>query len=119
MNAQPILTTHDLEKSFGHVEAVRGVNLQVHPGEAFGLLGPNGAGKTTIIGIILGLVRPTAGTLTLFGEPINGSSKHLSRRIGVTPDDPAFYPYLSGRDNLRVFAHALGGVAVGYDASSG
>jgi len=110
MTAQPILTTHDLRKSFGYVEAVRTVNLEVYPGEAFGLLGPNGAGKTTIIGMILGLIQPSAGTLTLFGEPLNGSSKHLSRRIGAALETPAFYPYLSGRDNLRVFAQALGGV---------
>jgi ABC-2 type transport system ATP-binding protein len=114
MTAQPILTTHDLRKSFGYVEAVRTVNLEVYPGEAFGLLGPNGAGKTTIVGMILGLIRPSAGTLTLFGEPLNvnanGSSKYLSRRIGAALETPAFYPYLSGRDNLRVFAEALGGV---------
>lgn len=110
MNAQPILTTHDVKKSFGNVEAVRGVNLKVYPGEAFGLLGPNGAGKTTIIGMTLGLLQPTAGSLTMFGETLNGPSKHLSRRIGAALETPAFYPYLSGRDNLRVFAKALGGV---------
>ncbi len=110
MAAQPILTTHDLSKSFGYVEAVRGINLEVYPCEAFGLLGPNGAGKTTVIGMILGLIQPTAGTLTLFGEPLNGSAKRLSRRIGAALETPAFYPYLSGRDNLRVFAQALGGV---------
>ncbi|MCK4471400.1 MAG: ABC transporter ATP-binding protein [Anaerolineae bacterium] len=109
MTTQPILATHDLRKSFGYVEAVRTVNLEVYPCEAFGLLGPNGAGKTTIIGMILGLIQPTAGTLTLFGEPLDGSSKHLSRRIGAALETPAFYPYLSGRDNLRVFAEALGG----------
>ena len=83
MTAQPILTSHDLSKSFGHIDAVRGVALQVYPGEAFGLLGPNGAGKTTMIGMILELIQPTAGTLTLLGEPLNGASTHLSRRIGA------------------------------------
>jgi len=109
MNAQPILTTHEIKKSFGEIEAVRGVNLEVYPGEAFGLLGPNGAGKTTIIGMILGLLQPTAGSLMMFGETLNGSSKHLSRRIGAALETSAFYPYLSGRDNLQVFAKALGG----------
>ena len=75
MAAQPILITHDLRKSFGYVEAVRNVNLEVYPCEAFGLLGPNGAGKTTIIGMILGLIQLTAGTLTLFGEPHH--ARHL------------------------------------------
>jgi ABC-2 type transport system ATP-binding protein len=110
MNNQPSLTTHDVRKSFGDIEAVRGVNLTVFPGEAFGLLGPNGAGKTTIIGMTLGLLQPTSGSLTLFGETLNGPSKHLSRRIGATLETNAFYPYLSGRDNLHVFAKALGGI---------
>ena len=110
MTDQPILSTHQLRKTFGPVEALRGVDLEVCPGEAYGLLGPNGAGKTTLIGTILGLLQPTAGTVTLFGETLNGSSKHLSRRVGATLETGAFYPYLSGRDNLRVFAEALGGV---------
>lgn len=94
MSDQPILTTHDIKKSFGDIEAVKDVNLMVYPGEAFGLLGPNGAGKTTIIGMILELLRPTAGSLTMFGETLNGSSKHLSRRIGAALETPALYPYL-------------------------
>ena len=110
MNAQPILTTHEIRKSFGDIEAVCGVNLTVYPGEAYGLLGPNGAGKTTLIGLTLGLLQPSAGSLTIFGETLNGSSRHLSRRIGATLETNAFYPYLSGRDNLHVFAKALGGV---------
>ena len=77
MNTQPILTTQNIKKSFGDIEAVRGVNLTVFSGEAFGLLGPNGAGKTTIIGMTLGLLQPTAGSLTIFGETLNGSSNHL------------------------------------------
>jgi ABC-2 type transport system ATP-binding protein len=113
LTAQTILTTHDLEKNYGHIEALRGVNLQVNSGEAFGLLGPNGAGKTTLIGIVLGLIHPTAGSLTLFGEPANGATKPYVNRIGSTLEDPAFYPYLSGRDNLRVFAKALGGIPDG------
>jgi ABC-type multidrug transport system ATPase subunit len=58
----------------------------------------------------LGLLQPTAGNPTMFGETLNGSSKHLSRRIGAALETPAFYPYLSSHDNLRVFAQALGGV---------
>jgi ABC-2 type transport system ATP-binding protein len=60
--------------------------------------------------MILGLLQPTAGSLTIFGVTLNGPSKHLSRRIGAALDTSAFYPYLSGRDNLQVFAKALGGV---------
>jgi ABC-type multidrug transport system ATPase subunit len=61
--------------------------------------------------MILGLLQPNAGSLTLFGEPLNGTAKHLNQRIGAALEIPAFYPYLSGRDNLRVFAKALGGVS--------
>ena len=111
MTEQPILSTHKLRKSFGTVEALKGVDLTVYPGEAYGLLGPNGAGKTTLIGMILGLLQPTAGAVTIFGETLNGPSKQLSRRIGAALESSAFYPYLSGRDNLRVFAEALGGVS--------
>ena len=110
MTTEAVLTTHDLEMNYGHIEALRGVDLRVNSGEAFGLLGPNGAGKTTIIGIVLGLIHPTAGSLSLFGEPADGATKSYVNRIGAALEDPAFYPYLSGRDNLRVIAKALGGV---------
>lgn len=110
MNLEPILVTNDLKKSFGSFRAIKGINLEVYPGEAFGLLGPNGAGKTTIIGMMLGLLQPTSGSLTLFGERLNGASPHLSNRIGVMLERPSFYPYLSGWDNLQVFAKGLGGI---------
>jgi ABC-2 type transport system ATP-binding protein len=110
MEKQPILVTNDLHKYYGEIKAVREISLEIYPGEVFGLLGPNGAGKTTIINLILDLVQPTAGTITLFGQKLNGQAVHLSRRVGAVLTNPAFYPYLSGWDNLQVFAGALGGV---------
>lgn len=110
MSLEPVLATYDLQKSFGSFKAINGIDLQVYAGEAFGLLGPNGAGKTTLIGMILGLLHPNSGTITLFGEPIDGAAPYLSHRIGAMLERPAFYPHLSGWDNLRVFAKALGGV---------
>ncbi|MXY14069.1 MAG: ABC transporter ATP-binding protein [Chloroflexi bacterium] len=80
--------------------------MQVPRGRIFGLLGPNGSGKTTTMGMLLGLVKPTAGSFTLFGS----NSPHVEslRRLGAIVETPAFYPYLSGRDNLAYF-QGIGG----------
>jgi ABC-2 type transport system ATP-binding protein len=97
---QPVETSA-LSKRYGHILAVDDLNLTVHPGEVYGFLGPNGAGKTTTLRMLLGLVRPTSGRVSLFGtEPGPG---YLDR-VGALVEGPAFYPYLSGRDNLRVLA---------------
>jgi ABC-2 type transport system ATP-binding protein len=99
--------TRELTKRYrGGVTAVDGVNLTVHPGEVYGFLGPNGAGKTTTLRMLLGLIRPTAGTATVLGHP-PGDPRGLSR-IGAMVETPAFYSYLSGRDNLRVLARYAG-----------
>ncbi|MYB16687.1 MAG: ABC transporter ATP-binding protein [Chloroflexi bacterium] len=80
--------------------------MEVPRGRIFGLLGPNGSGKTTTMGMLLGLVKPTAGSFTLFGS----NSPHVEslRRLGAIVETPAFYPYLSGRDNLAYF-QGIGG----------
>jgi ABC-2 type transport system ATP-binding protein len=79
------------------VDILHGVDLRVGPGDVFGLLGPNGAGKTTTVKCVLGLMRPTAGTVTL-GVPGLG-------RVGYLPENPYFYDYLSGREFLGMCAH--------------
>jgi ABC-2 type transport system ATP-binding protein len=107
--AANVVETTGLTKHFGEVRAVQDLSLQVPKGTVFGLLGPNGAGKTTIIGTLLGLIRPTAGTIRLFGTEIDGSTDQAVRRIGAIMETPAFYPYLSGRDNLRYFQGIAGG----------
>lgn len=66
-------------------------------------MGPNGSGKTTTMSMLLGLSKPTSGSIRLFGEPADGISPHLLRRIGAIVEEPSFYPYLSGRNNLRYF----------------
>ena len=101
--ADPVIETHGLTKRYGEVVAVENLTLAVPRGSVFGLLGPNGAGKTTIIGTLLGLIRADAGRIRLFGEDIAGSTDAAVRRIGAIMETPAFYPYLSGRDNLRYF----------------
>src|SRR5437667_12396114 len=98
-----IIETTGLTKRFrNRIVAVDGLNLRVRRGEVYGFLGPNGAGKTTTLRMLLGLVRPTSGTVTVLGAA-PGSSESLAR-IGAIVETPAFYPYLSGQDNLRVLA---------------
>ncbi len=97
-----LVETTDLTKRYGRRAAVDHVGLEVRRGEVYGFLGPNGAGKTTTLRMLLGLVRPSAGIAQVLGA-IPGDPAALSR-IGMLVESPAFYPYLSGRDNLRVFA---------------
>ena len=105
--AQPVIETRGLRKRFDEAEAVAGIDLAVPAGGVYGFLGPNGAGKTTTIRLLLGLLRPTAGSCRLFGELVAPGAPVLTR-IGALIERPAFYPYLSARENLRVFGTARG-----------
>ncbi|MDD5288269.1 MAG: ABC transporter ATP-binding protein [Dehalococcoidales bacterium] len=109
-NNDVILRVTGLTKRFGALEAVKNLNLELRRGEVFGFLGPNGAGKSTTVGMILGLVTPTAGSIELFGKKLDGRSWPLLRRVGAIIEEPAFYPYMSGRDNLEVLSRAIGGI---------
>ena len=109
-NDNVVLRTIGLSKTFGKFEAVKNVNLELHRGEVFGFLGPNGAGKSTTVGMILGLITHTAGSIELFGVKQGGKHWAALRRIGAIIEEPAFYPYLSGRDNLRILAKSIGGI---------
>ncbi|HEX6663851.1 MAG TPA: ABC transporter ATP-binding protein [Gaiellaceae bacterium] len=101
--AHPV-TTGGLVKRYGDVVAVDGVDLTVEHGDVFGYLGPNGAGKTTLLRILLGLIRPTSGSAKLFGrDPLVEGAKALEGVSGFV-EGPRFYPYLSGRKNLRLLA---------------
>ncbi len=97
-----VLWTEGLRKQFGAVTAVRDVSLRVRQGDVFGFLGPNGSGKTTTMAIILGLIAPTAGQIALFGQTTPAGRVTALARVGAFIESPGFYPYLSGRDNLRV-----------------
>ena len=101
------LRTSGLTKTYGALRAVDGLDLSVAPGQVYGFLGPNGAGKTTTIRMLLGLVRPTAGSVEVLGEPVGGGHGLAAlRRVGALVEEPAFYGYLSGRTNLDLFAAA-------------
>jgi ABC-type multidrug transport system ATPase subunit len=102
-----VIETHALTKRYGDaIVAVDGLELRVRRGEVYGFLGPNGAGKTTTLRMLLGLVRPTSGRAAVLGVP-PGAPEGLAR-IGALVETPAFYPYLSGRDNLYVLARYAG-----------
>ena len=103
----PVIRTYDLTKRFKNITAVNEVNFEVQSGEVFGFLGPNGAGKTTTIAMLLGLVRPTAGSAEVLGHDIRRNLSPALRRVGAIVETPTFYPYLSGTDNLRIFARTL------------
>jgi ABC-2 type transport system ATP-binding protein len=92
--------SESLSKRFGRQVAVDTVDLAVPRGSVYGFLGPNGSGKTTTIRMLLGLIRPTAGTHHLLGEPMPDFSARVLPRVGALVEGPAFHPYLSGRDNL-------------------
>jgi ABC-type multidrug transport system ATPase subunit len=99
-----VVETKGLTKHYrGAVVAVDNLNLTVRRGEVYGFLGPNGAGKTTTLKMLLGLVRPTAGSATVVGHP-PGAEEGLEH-VGAIVESPAFYPYLSARDNLTVMAN--------------
>ncbi|MET7768143.1 ABC transporter ATP-binding protein [Nocardia sp. NPDC005366] len=110
-----IVVTEGLTKRYGDNAAVDGVAMNVAPGEIYGFLGPNGAGKTTTLRMLVGLIRPTSGTATVLGRA-PGDPAAL-RRIGVLIEGPGFYPYLCGRDNLRVLARYRGQTAAQVDAA--
>ncbi len=105
-----ILRTTGLTKSFGKIEAVKDLDLEIYRGEVFGFLGPNGAGKSTTVGMILGLIAPTSGSLELFGQKLIKNCWAALRRVGAIIEEPAFYPYLSGWNNLEALAKAIGDI---------
>lgn len=98
----------DLRKTFGKKEVVRGVSFTIPEGRTVGLLGPNGAGKTTTINMMLGLLTPTRGSVTVFGRPARSLTADLKRQIGYVPQDLAFFPELSGLDNVTYWGRLYG-----------
>ncbi len=102
--SEDVIETRGLSKSFGEVQALRGVDLRVPRHSIFGFLGPNGAGKTTLMKTLLGLSRPTAGGGTIFGHDIVRESVAIRERIGYLPQQPRFIEYMTARENLQFAA---------------
>ena len=102
---ETVLSINKLTKNFGKLCAVNNLDMEVKRGQVFGLLGPNGSGKTTTLGMLMGVVNPTSGSFSWFGE----TPTHLTRKkIGAVLEHPIFYPYLSGQKNLELNAMIKG-----------
>ncbi|MEZ5013686.1 MAG: ABC transporter ATP-binding protein [Chitinophagales bacterium] len=100
-----VLTTEALRKHYGSIRAVNGLHLNVERGSVYGILGPNGSGKTTTLGMLLGIIFPSSGSFSWFG---NGTHDSNRKRIGALLEQPNFYPYLSGEQNLHIVARIKG-----------
>jgi ABC-2 type transport system ATP-binding protein len=103
-----VIETHNLSKQYGRIPAVDNVSFSVEAGQVYGFLGPNGSGKTTTIGMLVGITSPSAGAIRLFGGNSPQDLIHARKRIGATLEQPNFYPFLSGRENLKVVAGIKG-----------
>ena len=105
-----IVQTRGLCKQYGKVLRVNHLDLQVPEGAIYGFLGPNGAGKSTTLKMILGLVRPTAGSISVFGKEVNGHNRlDMLKQVGSLIESPSYYGHLTGEENLKV-VQALRGV---------
>ena len=99
-----VIQTEGLTKVYGQLAAVNGLALKVQRGEVFGLLGPNGAGKSTTLYMLTGLVRPSAGGVSLFGKELRKHFLEIAGRIGVLFERPSFFDHLSVRRNLVILS---------------
>ncbi len=99
-----VIETRQLGKTFGAVQALKGIDLQVPRNSIFGFLGPNGAGKTTTMKILLGLAHPSSGSGTIFGLDVVRESIAIRERIGYLPQQPRFIDYMTARENLEFAA---------------
>jgi ABC-2 type transport system ATP-binding protein len=98
------LATRGLVKRYGNRPALAGLDLSVPTGVVYGFLGPNGAGKTTTMRLFTGLIHPDAGSIEVLGRPFGRGDRHRLFEVGALIESPSFYPYLSGRENLRALA---------------
>ncbi len=103
-----MLKVDQLYKKFGGKPALKGVSFEVQKGEIFGLLGHNGAGKSTTMGIILGMIAPSSGSVSIGGVDVQKQHPEALRKVGAIFESPAFYEYMSGWDNLKVLMELSG-----------
>jgi ABC-2 type transport system ATP-binding protein len=97
-----------LSKRYRRLNVIDSLSFEIREGEVFGLLGPNGAGKTTTMRLLTGLAFPTAGRMSIFGQPVPSQMRNVCRQIGAVIEEPSFYPHLTASHNLRVLGWASG-----------
>ena len=103
-----VLVLDKLGKDFGSKAAVAELSCSVRSGEIIGLLGPNGAGKTTTMKLVMGLLRPSRGSATVLGLDCTRDAREVKRRIGFSPDEPAFYDFLTGKETIEFVLNVRG-----------
>ncbi len=103
-NEEPVIEVNNLVRRYGHTDAVNGLSLRVMPGRCYGFFGRNGSGKTTTIKCLLNLLRPTSGTIKVFGMDPAKNEVAVKSRLAYVPDAVAFYPWMTVRDALDYFA---------------
>lgn len=106
----PVLQISHLDKTLGKRRILKDVSFETYSGEVFGFLGPNGAGKTTTIKIVVGLLMLDEGEITIDGFDLRRQFEKAMALVGGIVENPEFYPYLSGYDNLKIYADAHGGI---------
>ncbi len=106
----PVISTNGLSKQYGHVFALKNLDLEVNQGEVLGYLGPNGAGKTTTIRLLLGLIAPTTGSATIFGLDAQHQAPEVHRRLAYVPGEANLWPALTGRETLALLGRVQGHV---------
>jgi ABC-2 type transport system ATP-binding protein len=104
MSSIPALEVNNLKKTIGKREIIKGISFKLFPGEVFGFLGPNGAGKTTTIRMLVGLIKPTEGSIFISGKNVQTNFTEAMKNLGCIVENPELYPYLSGWENLEYFA---------------
>jgi len=104
MSTSPVIIIDKLTKYYGRTRGIENLSLSLTQGEVLGFLGPNGAGKTTTIRLLLGLLKPSAGSVSIFGEKVTANSIDIRRRCGYLPGNFTAYEYLSGEAFLRLSA---------------
>ncbi|MBV7504708.1 ABC transporter ATP-binding protein [Bacillus sp. sid0103] len=110
MEKKITLAVKDLKKVIGKKEIIKGLTFDLREGEVFGFLGPNGAGKTTTIRMLVGLIKPTSGSILICGSNIDGNFQEAMNNLGCIVENPELYPYLSGYNNLLHFSRMLEGI---------
>lgn len=109
-----IIKAKDLTKQYGEFKALDGLNLEVNKGEVLGYLGPNGAGKTTTIRLLLGLIAPSQGSATIFGQDVTTHAAEIHRNIAYVPGETSYWSSLTGAETLQLLANVHGSTDADY-----